>query len=125
MSKFTTPLRAELIGNNKWKVWQAFEYHVGSLDSDEIIKVPKGFVTDFASVPRIIWPIISPVDTHAKAAVVHDYCYSTALYSRKRSDQIFLEALTVLKVSYLKRMIMYRSVRMIGWYPWRNHRKQK
>ena len=118
MSQFTTPFVGELVGKNLWRVREAFEYHVGSYPSEEIIKVPIGFRTDFASIPRIFWPFISPVDKHGKAAVVHDYCYAEGLYSRKYCDEIFLEAMTVLSVNDTKKYIMYYFVRTFGWYSW-------
>ena len=118
MSSFTTPFVGELIGPNLWKVKEPFEYHVGQYPSDEIIKVPVGFVTNFASVPRIFWVIISPVDDHGKAAVTHDYCYSMHYHSRKRSDEIFKEALEVLGVKKWKVFCMYWAVRLFGSPNW-------
>jgi hypothetical protein len=118
MSKFTTPLRVELIGKNLWKVIEEFEYHVGSYPSEEIIKVPDGKITDFASVPRIFWIIISPVDRHAKAAVVHDYCYMVKYSTKSRCDEIFLEGLEVLGVAKWKRYVMYWAVKYFAWPAW-------
>lgn len=40
--------------------------------------VPKGFVTDFASVPEILQGLIPPTGRYGKAAVIHDYLYRTA-----------------------------------------------
>ena len=118
-SQFTTPLRAELIGRNLWRVLEPFEYHVGSLPSDDIITVETGFVTNFASVPRVFWPILSPIDSHGKAGVVHDYAYFKGLYqSRKRCDEIFLEGLRVLETPEWKAIAMYDAVRMFGWHRW-------
>lgn len=118
MSQFTTPFVGELIGLNLWIVREPFEYHVGSYPSLEVIKVPVGFITDFATIPRIFWPIISPIDIHGKAAVIHDYCYEIALYPRKRCDEIFLESLEVLDVNKAKRNIMYYAVREFGYSYW-------
>ena len=38
------------------------------------ITVPKGYITDLASVPRVCWTFIAPFDC-ARAAVVHDIMY--------------------------------------------------
>ena len=122
MSQFTTNFKGELIGKNFWKNLERFEYHVGHLGSEEIISVPEDFETDFASVPRIFWAVISPVDKHAKAAVIHDYCY---YYARKRCDEIFKEALEVLEVSPWKVWCMYQSVRVGGYYAWWKHRRRE
>jgi hypothetical protein len=119
MSKFTTPLIVKLVGKNLWEVYEPFEYHVGSYPSDEIISVPAGTITNFASVPRIFWSIISPVDTHGKAAVLHDYSYEIHYDSRKRCDKIFAEAMEVLGVEKYKIDIIYQMTRTFGWNTWR------
>lgn len=96
MSQFTKPFIGKLIGKNLWVVMSPFEYHIGEYPSDEIIRVHVGFVTNFASVPRIFWPLISPIDGHGKVAVIHDYCYDKNYDTRKRCDDIFREGLNVL-----------------------------
>jgi hypothetical protein len=108
----------ELVGKNLWKVVKEFEYHVGEYPSQEIIKVPVGAITNFASVPRIFWALISPVDKHGKAAVIHDYCYKIHYDTRKKCDDIFLEALGVLKVARWKKFCMYWAVRLFAWINW-------
>jgi hypothetical protein len=118
MSQFTKPLIVKLVGKNLWEVVEPFEYHVGSYPSDEVITVPAGKVTDFASVPRIFWWIISPIDTHAKAAVVHDYCYGVNYKSKDYSDRIFSEGLQVLGVKHWKILIMYWCVKYFAWISW-------
>jgi len=122
MSSFTTPLIVQPLNDRDWKLIEPFEYHVGSLGSNERISVPPGFKTDFASVPRLLWTIIPPWGNYGKAAVIHDYCYSMAQYSRLRSDEIFLEAMEVLKVPHWKRKLMYHAVRLYGWSAWKRHR---
>ena len=37
--------------------------------------IPKGFITDFASVPRWLWSILPPHGKMANAAILHDYLY--------------------------------------------------
>jgi hypothetical protein len=118
MSSFTSPFVGELIGKNKWRVYVPFEYHIGAYPSKTVIYVPVGFVTDFASIPRIFWPFISPIDEHGKAAVVHDYLYTIGYFKKSVCDKIYLEALTVLKVSKIKRTILYYGVKYFGWYRW-------
>lgn len=122
MSQFTTPLNAVPISDDQWILLTGFEYHVGSYPSKEIILVPEGFVTDFASIPKIFQPIIKPDGPHAKAAVIHDYCYYTACYSKIRSDQIFLEAMRVLNIEEWKRNVMFTAVLLFGWCAWYKHR---
>jgi hypothetical protein len=77
-------------------------------------KVPRGFITDFASVPRILWNILPPTGQYGPAAVIHDYLYRTAAVPRCDADWTFLEAMTRLGVPYLVRHAMYRAVRLFG-----------
>jgi hypothetical protein len=114
VSSFTTPLIVQPISARQWKLIEPFEYHVGSEDSQEVIRVPVDFITDFASVPRLFWSILPPWGKYGKAAVIHDYCYRNGLYPRKRCDEIFLEGMTVLRVAAWKRYPMYYAVMVFG-----------
>jgi len=118
MSQFTKPIIVELINEKYWKFAQEFDYHVGCYPSEEIITVPIGAITDFASVPRILWMFIPPIGKYAKAAALHDYLYHYRYYKRRKCDKIFLEAMGVLKVNKLLKYIMYCVVRIFGWWSW-------
>ena len=149
MSSFTSKLRVEPVGEKNWKLLQSFSYHVGTQHSRTIIKVPRGFITDFASIPQLVISILGLVsiltgDVYnnlwfvslgviailasallpdwgrwGKAAIIHDYLYHTKQISRKMSDLIFLEAMEVLGVSLVERYSMYYAVRLFGWIRWR------
>ena len=73
------------------------------------IVVPKGFVTDLASIPRIFRSIIPQNGKHRAPAVVHDYlCRGHEKFMpRSLADKIFLEAMKLEEVSFLKRWAMY------------------
>lgn len=82
-----------------------------------IISVPIGFITNFASVPRIFRNIVQQWGDHGKAAVIHDYLYSSGNFynlTRKEADLVFLEAMKYSKVPFLKRQLLYRLVRLFG-----------
>lgn len=123
-SSFTRPLTVTKIDARQWRVERQFIYFIGSEDSDEFITVPKGFITDFASVPRLFWIFIPPDGKYTQACVLHDYLYHKQLYSRKESDTIFLEAMKVSKVFWLKRRIIYRAVRLFGWMCWKKRNNE-
>lgn len=126
MSRFTQveePLGRFLPGGKLWRLAEPIVYEVGGLGSGEPILIPAGFTTDFASIPRIA-QIIIPKDVGRRAAVVHDFLYSTRgayfRYNREQCDEIFLEAMGILSVPWLTRHIMFLAVRLFGWLPWRN-----
>lgn len=78
---------------------------------DTRLTVPKGIRTDFASIPRAFRWMIARVGKYGKAAVLHDYLCEYEITPRKRADKVFLEAMTELGVSWLKRKAMYVAVR--------------
>jgi hypothetical protein len=88
-------------------------YYSTLLDTE--IVVPAGFFTDFASIPRVARVFITGHGKDRWAAVVHDYLYSILAYDRKTADKVFLEAMEVSGVSFIKRRVMYRAVRTGGW----------
>jgi len=118
MSQFTTPCRVEVVGKNLFRLIEPFEYHVGEYPSEQVIIVPENFLTDFATVPRIFWSIISPIDNHAKAAVLHDWMYEVHYAKKSECERIFKEALEVLEVKKWKIFCLYWGVYLFGWYKW-------
>lgn len=120
MSSFTTPLIVEPLPDGRnWRLVEEFEFWYEDKEERRTIKIPAGFVTDFASVPRLFWNALPPWGKYGKAAVVHDYCYRTGCLSRKKCDQIFLEGMRVLGVPFWKRHVMYWAVRLFGGYAYK------
>src|ERR1700728_5433719 len=78
--------------NQDWMLIDDIIYQVGN-SSIKII-VPKGFVTDFASIPQALWSFgLSPNGLYSKAAIIHDYLYWTQLCTRLQSDNILMIAM--------------------------------
>ncbi len=87
--------------------------------------VPKGFVTDLASVPRLVPGIVrvlfrGPLQT-AHAAILHDWLYKTKAMSRRKADALFYEALRATKEGRAGAWLMWAGVRLGGWVPWSKH----
>lgn len=123
MSSFTTPIRIETLDDGyRWKLLEAFVYHVGELGGPDNIIVPAGFVTDMGSVPRIFWGIVDPWGKASKAFLIHDWLYETKERSRLVSDAILLEGMEVLGVNWFKRWLIYHGVRAGGWMAWNKKR---
>lgn len=77
--------------------------------------VPAGYVTDFASIPRVGRWLIPPFGRHAIAAVVHDWLYSVGEPGgRGPADDIFRDALDELGVDVARRNVMHGAVRAFG-----------
>lgn len=106
---------------SRWEVVEPFEYCVGALGSPEVIFVEKGFITDLASIPRAFWDIFPPSGKYTKGAVLHDFMYTKQMYTRARSDSIFLEAMQVSGVGLFTRWSIYTGVRIGGEFAWNAH----
>lgn len=120
MARFLTPLRAEKSGEY-WTVLQPLIY-----DSDVACKVfivPEGFVTDFASVPRLPLAFLLTGDSAHAAATLHDFLYSRGVVDRQTADAVFKEAAIASGESGWKATLMHLGVRMGGWIAWNNHRQ--
>lgn len=100
--------------NSKFELISDYNYII----ENRKIKVPKGFVTDFASVPRILYVFILPYGKHSSASLIHDWLYSKECNiktTRKEADRIFLKILKEDSVNIFKRRSMYFAVRLFGW----------
>lgn len=95
-----------------------FAYEVGGIGSGEVIEVPRGFVTDLASVPKFLWWIVAPFGLHAKPSVLHDWLYRSPsareVYTRKQADRVFYESMLVASVPARRAKLMYIAVRLFG-----------
>lgn len=93
-----------------------------------LITVPKGFLTDFASIPRIVWNVIDPEDPCVLyPSVIHDALYSwsgampdSKLFTRDQADQVLREAMVICGARIDQRAIVYRMVRLFGGSHWKN-----
>jgi hypothetical protein len=83
------------------------------------ITVPAGFVTDLATVPRVLWPLMAPSGQHQLAAIVHDYLYQcVGAVSRFLADAIFRDLMAHLDVPLWRRVSAYYAVRAFGGRHW-------
>lgn len=115
MSQFTTPLEGIISDDgNHIELIAPFEYHKGSYPSNDIIIVPIGFKSDFASVPSALQWLVPKQGKYSKAAVLHDYLYANAIKTKQYADETFYEAMGVLGVPHIKRWVLYTAVKYFG-----------
>lgn len=78
-------------------------------------RIPAGYVTDFASIPRLVAWRIHPMSDHAWAALLHDWRYAIGEPGKKSiADQMFRERMEIDDVSAVRREIMYEAVHLFG-----------
>ncbi|QPX63834.1 putative tail assembly chaperone [Campylobacter phage F358] len=87
------------------------------LVGNNIIRIPKGFRTDFGSIPQLFQSIISPVGKPTKAYVLHDFLCGKSNKGdipRALADELFLDAMKLLGVNVIKRYVVWAWVRIYG-----------
>ena len=96
MGKFNNKISAEFHPPRKWILERLLSYKNDDIDNEALqavglggkeneIRCTKGFVTDLASVPRVIWWLIAPWDI-ARAAIIHDLLYKTIRQYRVKAN---------------------------------------
>ncbi len=113
MSGFLTTLQVMHDSNGEWVLSSPLAY-----DSDlaeQIIVVPFGFSTDFASVPRLPLAYLLFGGVVTEPAVIHDYLYATGCLPRRMADAVLLEAMETIGVPAWRRWPMWAAVRLAGW----------
>jgi len=87
--------------------------------------VPVGFVTDFASIPRVFWSSFRPDGIYTYPAIIHDYLYWTQTVPRETADNIFKLAMEDFQIDRATISIIYSCVRVGGGKAWVNNARLK
>lgn len=108
----------EDLGVDYWVVNKQFTCNLNE-DGTQYVIIPKGFLTDGASVPRVFWAFFPSWGKYGQAACVHDFLCEYLLISdngkirsitRKECDQFFLKLMTEMQIGKTKRLLMYWGV---------------
>jgi Protein of unknown function (DUF1353) len=126
MSAFTQALVVSPLDDGKtWALMRGFRYARGSETSDDVIEVPAGFLTDFASVPWWAQWFLPKWGKYGNAAVVHDWLYWEQRCTRREADAILLEAMGVMAVGPIRKRVIYHAVRAFGQIAWMRNREDR
>jgi hypothetical protein len=102
----------------------SFGYSDDKLDIDpetglrRLIIVPEGFVTNFASTPKILWSIAPSIGRHSKGALIHDWLYTCHKEGRPWADRVFAEACELNGSSWFIKKTYPLMVRIFGRSAW-------
>ena len=134
------------IKKGKYQLQEKWKYIWEKDGITRCIVIPKGFVSDGASAPRLLWTVtgITPDGLVRAGALVHDFLYKHGgdlpkgsyqelnpyialdewiplndIWTRKNADRIFCRIMKESGVGKIKRRIAYRGVRMFGWIFWK------
>lgn len=89
------------------------------------IVVPRGFVTDFASVPWLLRRVLPRRGRYSVAAVVHDWLYWSGEFPRDCADCALRDIARRLGSPWLVQWVLWVGVRVGGWRSWNRYRKAR
>ena len=107
----------QYIDGRRWRVYHDFHFRGAC--------VPRGFITDGVSIPRIFWTWARPTGTAFPAALVHDMRYATGELPKDESDLEFWDNLLFLDIRKSKAKIMYSTVHWFGDSAWEKHARRR
>lgn len=135
MITYNTTLKVAFVGRQNFQLIEDFNYVFKDLMIEKeliskgiakeagnlvYINIPKGFNTDFGSIPQLFQSLVSPIGSPTKAYVLHDYLLSLYLQGkiskRKICDKTFRVALRNEGVGMPRRSFMYLCVRAYSTY---------
>src|ERR1044071_290824 len=123
----TRPLKVCPAAEDNWVVVEKWPF-VGHPNGKTVqFEVPEGFITDFASIPRLLWPILPKWGNYGWAGVLHHYLFWEQGLCREDADAILLEAMIRSSVSVpgWRQQLIYRAVRLFGGWAWNSNKRRK
>ena len=109
----------EPISNGKAILLEEYVYDINGY----LIRVPKSFITDGASVPHSLQWLYNPYGKYINAAVIHDYLYSSynnTGINRTLADKIFKHIMKETGVDDRTIRRFYIAVRCFGETSWKH-----
>jgi hypothetical protein len=102
-------------------------------EKDIRVVVPKGFTTDWNSVPEPLWAYFAPWE-YPEAGLVHDWLYASPAgfssgalkppLSKAQCDDIHRRILDLKGCRWTKRQAIWSMLRAFGGHAWNKHRAQ-
>lgn len=114
-----TKLILDPISNGKAILLEEYVYDINGY----LIRVPKSFITDGASVPKSLQWLYNPYGKYINAAVVHDYlysCYNNTGINRTLADKIFYFIMKKTGVDKRTCRRFYNAVKYFGTTSWKS-----
>jgi hypothetical protein len=129
-----SPLHLKKLGatGRKYELLEPFVY-ASAVPGVGSFVVPRGYVTDFHSIPWGLWNLLPP-DDFAESAIAHDWLYEqgeivligggTVKITRLQADQVHAEILRLMGAPEWRVKAMYAGLRIGGWKAWGDYRDQ-
>lgn len=122
----------------KWMMAEDWKYKLPG--RRPVIVIPKDFIFDGASVPRVLWSLVSPIGLLLIPGLIHDFAYrydflwaicvdDKYVYKhyvcagRKYWDSLFEEVAAEVNGTVFIDFLAMLAIRFFGFIAWRNNRK--
>lgn len=124
MGRFLNRLQVVQREDHRWVLLREMAYRA---DNGRLFRVPTGFDTDFASVPKPFRNLVPRWSKTTRPAVLHDFLYATQPpgVTRSVADDLFYEALLNSGVGGVGAWLMWLGVHLGGWWAWHEKRKTR
>lgn len=123
------PIVVTYLENNpkpdRWRLERSITYYT----KQGRVTVPRGYITDFASVPVLLWGLFPPTGRSNRACLLHDWMYDNRLFeeelgeyeARKLADEELYERLKAVEPKKpVRNYCMYLACRWFGRSWWVN-----
>ena len=122
-ARFLTALAVLQVTEDDWQLQTPLVYW--SVFLNRKLTVPAGFITDFASVPRMPFIYWFAGGATEAPAVLHDWFYRTCTLkvSRKQADDLLYEAIVARGYSRFRGWLMWAGVRVGGYWSYETRDK--
>ena len=110
-----------------WMLRSPLVHHFGT-NTSAVIIVPRGFVSDLASMPEALQILRGRGPSSRRyviASLVHDYLYWRQDCTRAQADNIMMKAMLEEGVSGIERRLVYEGVRRFGQAAWDGNRRAR
>ena len=88
--------------------WELMEEYIST---NQVVNVPKGFITDGASIPSFMRWLFSPTGRYFGAAIIHDYIIVTHS-DWDYANRQFAAEMKALKIKPWRRSLMVGAVKL-------------
>lgn len=98
------------------KTCEDLKFSIRSKDLAADYHIRKGFISDGATIPKILWFVLSPFESYFTCCLLHDYLCNLATFQkdiyffRKHADEVFNEALKQASIKKSTRLALYAGV---------------
>jgi hypothetical protein len=133
--KFVGRLRLEYVDGRTWKLINPDDVDLFAfiLDDGRSVVPPDGMITDFASIPRVVWAILPPCGDGPRGkwgpgSVIHDWIYKTGKINGKsitqhEADHVLRACNESLCVAHDKITIIHDALVVGGFVAWNEYRR--